>query len=90
MTHDHTHFAPVATPTLYHMTPAVLVTTPTLHYMTTPTASHDSHTCISRMEDASAYIEFILNSIQSRDLFHSLQIEPTSCWEYLMWMDQVG
>ena len=56
----------------------------------THSASHDYHTSISRMEDASAYIEFILNSIQSRDLFHSLQIEPSACWEYLMWMDQVS
>ena len=42
-----------------------------------------------RMEDASGYIEFILRSMQSRDLFHSIRIEPTSCWEYLLWMDQV-
>ena len=41
------------------------------------------------MEDASAYIEFILRTMQSRDLFHSIRIEPTSCWEYLLWMDQV-
>ncbi len=42
-----------------------------------------------RMEDASAYIKFILGSIKSRELFHSLQMEPTMCWEYLLWMDQV-
>ncbi len=41
------------------------------------------------VEDASAYIEFILGSIRSRDLFHSIQIEPTTCWSYLFWMDQV-
>ncbi len=41
------------------------------------------------MEDASAYIQFILGSIQSRDLFHSIRIEPTAAWEYLLWMDQV-
>lgn len=42
------------------------------------------------VEDASAYIEFILGSIRSRDLFHSIQIEPTACWSYLFWMDQVS
>ena len=41
------------------------------------------------VEDASAYIEFILTTIRSRDLFHSIQIEPTTCWSYLFWMDQV-
>jgi DNA polymerase epsilon subunit 1 len=41
------------------------------------------------MTDASAYIKFILGSIKSRDLFHSLQMEPTVGWEYLFWMDQV-
>ena len=44
----------------------------------------------TRMEDASAYIQFILRSIQSRDLFHSIRIEPTCSWEYLLWMDQVS
>ena len=42
------------------------------------------------MEDACAYIEFILKSIKSRDFFHSIQIEPDACWECLWWMDQVG
>ena len=43
-----------------------------------------------RMEDACAYIKFILRTIKSRELFHSLNLEPTMSWEYLMWMDQVG
>jgi DNA polymerase epsilon subunit 1 len=43
-----------------------------------------------RLEDASAYVEFILRSIQSRDLFHSIRIEPTANWEYLLWMDQAN
>ena len=90
MTRDHTHSVSHDSCSLGDHTHPASHDSPTLHYMTTPTASHDSHTYISRMEDASAYIEFILNSIQSRDLFHSLQIEPTACWEYLMWMDQVG
>lgn len=42
------------------------------------------------MSDASAYIQFILSSISSRELFHSLTMEPTGCWEYLWWMDQAN
>ena len=42
------------------------------------------------MSDASAYIQFILDSINSRELFHSLTMEPTQCWEYLWWMDQAN
>ena len=42
------------------------------------------------ISDASAYIKFILSSIKSRELFHSLTMEPTRCWEYLWWMDQAN
>jgi DNA polymerase epsilon subunit 1 len=42
------------------------------------------------MSDASAYIKFILSSIKSRELFHSLTMEPSRCWEYLWWMDQAN
>ena len=42
------------------------------------------------MSDASAYIQFILNSIKSRELFHSITMEPNTCWEYLWWMDQAN
>ena len=42
------------------------------------------------MSDASAYIKFILSSIKSRELFHSLTMEPARCWEYLWWMDQAN
>ncbi|KAK3734408.1 hypothetical protein QZH41_010067, partial [Actinostola sp. cb2023] len=42
------------------------------------------------VSDAMAYVEFILRSIQSKDLFHSIDIVPTACWEYLMWLDQAN
>jgi DNA polymerase epsilon subunit 1 len=41
-----------------------------------------------RLEDAFAYLQFILESIHQKELFHSIEIEPKSCWEYLIWMDQ--
>ena len=41
------------------------------------------------VSDAKAYVDFILNSIRRKDLFHSIELKSESCWEYLMWMDQV-
>ena len=45
--------------------------------------------CYDRIEDACAYAQFILESIHSKEMFKFLTIEPTTCWTYLMWMDQV-
>ena len=44
---------------------------------------------LTSVSDAKAYVDFILNSIHKKDLFHSIEIKAESCWEYLMWMDQV-
>ena len=43
---------------------------------------------VGRLEDAFAYLLFILESIHQKELFHSVEIEPKSCWEHLTWMDQ--
>ncbi|XP_063171878.1 DNA polymerase epsilon catalytic subunit A [Candoia aspera] len=40
-----------------------------------------------RIEDALAYVEYITNSIHSKELFHSLAISFSCCWEFLLWMD---
>ncbi|XP_075389510.1 DNA polymerase epsilon catalytic subunit A isoform X1 [Tenrec ecaudatus] len=40
-----------------------------------------------RIEDALAYVEYITNSIHSKELFHSLSISFSRCWEFLLWMD---
>ncbi|XP_028400533.1 DNA polymerase epsilon catalytic subunit A-like [Dendronephthya gigantea] len=40
--------------------------------------------------DGFAYINYILKSIQSKELFCSLDITATGCWEYLLWMDQAN
>lgn len=40
-----------------------------------------------RIDDAVAYVEYITNSIHSKEIFHSLSITFSRCWEFLLWMD---
>ncbi|XP_019956457.2 DNA polymerase epsilon catalytic subunit A [Paralichthys olivaceus] len=40
-----------------------------------------------RTDDAIGYVEYITNSIHSREIFHSLSLSFSRCWEFLMWMD---
>ncbi|XP_067406281.1 DNA polymerase epsilon catalytic subunit A [Emydura macquarii macquarii] len=40
-----------------------------------------------RIEDAMAYVEYITNSIHSKEIFHSLTISFSRCWQFLLWMD---
>ncbi|MEJ1281892.1 polymerase (DNA directed) epsilon [Cricetulus griseus] len=40
-----------------------------------------------RIEDALGYVEYITNSIHSKEIFHSLTISFSRCWEFLLWMD---
>ncbi|XP_076845905.1 DNA polymerase epsilon catalytic subunit A [Brachyhypopomus gauderio] len=40
-----------------------------------------------RIDDAIAYVEYITNSIHTREIFHSLSITFSRCWESLLWMD---
>ncbi|XP_059569609.1 DNA polymerase epsilon catalytic subunit A isoform X2 [Alligator mississippiensis] len=40
-----------------------------------------------RIEDAIGYMEYIINSIHSKEIFHSLTISFSRCWEFLLWMD---
>ncbi|KAJ4448291.1 hypothetical protein ANN_10305 [Periplaneta americana] len=39
------------------------------------------------IEDAIGYIEFVVQSIRNKELFHSIDISYQQCWEYLMWLD---
>ncbi|XP_031425753.1 DNA polymerase epsilon catalytic subunit A-like [Clupea harengus] len=39
------------------------------------------------IDDAIAYVEYITNSIHSREIFHSLSLTFSRCWEFLLWMD---
>lgn len=40
-----------------------------------------------RVDDAMAYVQYIVNSIRAREFFHSIDISFSQCWEYLMWLD---
>ncbi|XP_053408498.1 DNA polymerase epsilon catalytic subunit A-like [Mercenaria mercenaria] len=40
-----------------------------------------------RLLDALAYVEYITNSIKTKELFHLIEMSYEQCWEYLMWLD---
>ncbi|XP_037367272.1 DNA polymerase epsilon catalytic subunit A [Talpa occidentalis] len=40
-----------------------------------------------RIDDALAYVDYITSSIHSKEIFHSLTISFSRCWEFLLWMD---
>ncbi|KAK0098900.1 hypothetical protein PV326_000061 [Microctonus aethiopoides] len=37
--------------------------------------------------DALGYIEFVVQTIRNKELFHSIDISYENCWEYLVWLD---
>ncbi|CAD6231570.1 GSCOCG00001475001-RA-CDS [Cotesia congregata] len=37
--------------------------------------------------DALGYIEFVVQTIKNKELFHSIDITYENCWEYLVWLD---
>ncbi|XP_014243351.1 DNA polymerase epsilon catalytic subunit A [Cimex lectularius] len=39
------------------------------------------------VEDAIGYVEFVVSSIRNKELFHSIQMTYSQCWEYLIWLD---
>ncbi|CAC5377738.1 POLE [Mytilus coruscus] len=43
-----------------------------------------------RLVDALGYVEYITNSIKSRELFHLIDMTYEQCWEYLVWLDQAN
>ncbi|XP_067207203.1 DNA polymerase epsilon catalytic subunit 1 isoform X2 [Linepithema humile] len=39
------------------------------------------------VSDALGYIEFVVQTIRNKELFHSIEITYDQCWEYLIWLD---
>lgn len=37
--------------------------------------------------DAIGYVEYIVQSIRNKELFHSVHLSYVQCWDFLMWMD---
>ncbi|KOC70592.1 DNA polymerase epsilon catalytic subunit A [Habropoda laboriosa] len=39
------------------------------------------------VSDALGYVEFVVQTIRNKELFHSIEITFERCWEYLIWLD---
>lgn len=37
--------------------------------------------------DAISYVDYIVQNIRNKELFHSIQLSYQQCWEFLFWMD---
>ncbi|XP_076064206.1 DNA polymerase epsilon catalytic subunit 1 [Oratosquilla oratoria] len=42
------------------------------------------------IEDAMSYMEYIVASIRGKELFHSIDISFSNCWQFLMWLDSAN
>lgn len=41
------------------------------------------------ISDASAYVEFVVNSVRNKELFHSIDFTVKQAYKVLLWMDSV-
>ncbi|KZC07383.1 PREDICTED: DNA polymerase epsilon catalytic subunit A [Dufourea novaeangliae] len=39
------------------------------------------------VSDAVGYMEFVVQTIRNKEIFHSIEITFEQCWEYLIWLD---
>ena len=39
------------------------------------------------VEDAKAYVDYVVDTIRSKELFHSIDMKITHCWDFLLWCD---
>ncbi|XP_076247642.1 DNA polymerase epsilon catalytic subunit 1 [Calliopsis andreniformis] len=39
------------------------------------------------VSDALGYMEFVVQTIRNKEIFHSIEITFEQCWEYLIWLD---
>nr|XP_003707004.1 PREDICTED: DNA polymerase epsilon catalytic subunit A [Megachile rotundata] len=39
------------------------------------------------VNDALGYIEFVVQTIRNKEIFHGIEITFEQCWEYLIWLD---
>ncbi|XP_074652055.1 DNA polymerase epsilon catalytic subunit A-like [Tubulanus polymorphus] len=43
-----------------------------------------------RIKNALDYVEYITNTIRSRELYHCIDITFSHCWEFLLWLDHAN
>ena len=43
-----------------------------------------------RIVDAITYVDYVMNTIKSNDLFHGIELTYKQCWQLLMWLDTVS
>jgi len=39
------------------------------------------------LEDAKAYVDYVISTIRTKELFHSIDMKMTHAWEFLLWCD---
>ena len=39
------------------------------------------------LEDAKAYVEYVISTIRAKELFHSIDMKMTQSWDFLLWCD---
>ena len=39
------------------------------------------------LEDAKAYVDYVISTIRTKELFHSIDMKMTHSWEFLLWCD---
>lgn len=42
------------------------------------------------VSDALGYMEFVVQTIRNKEIFHGIEITYEQCWEYLIWLDVVS
>ncbi|XP_050664128.1 DNA polymerase epsilon catalytic subunit 1 isoform X2 [Leptidea sinapis] len=48
------------------------------------------HTNKSNVMDGIGYVEFVVQSIRNKELFHGIDIRYKECWSHLLWLDQAN
>ncbi|XP_038207055.1 DNA polymerase epsilon catalytic subunit 1 [Zerene cesonia] len=44
----------------------------------------------STVMDGIGYVEFVVQSIRNKELFHGIDIRYKQCWSYLLWLDEAN
>nr|XP_026494308.1 DNA polymerase epsilon catalytic subunit A [Vanessa tameamea] len=48
------------------------------------------HTKKNTIMDGIGYVEFVVQSIRNKELFHGIDIRYKQCWSYLLWLDEAN